>query len=97
MSVYVDNMRAGYGRMTMCHMIADHTEELLEMVDRIGVQKKWIQNQGTPKEHFDVCLSKRQKAISLGAIEVTQMELARKITARRNSTTPHPKTSQGDK
>lgn len=38
--VYVDNMEAGYKGMIMCHMIADTREELLQMVDKIGVQIK---------------------------------------------------------
>ena len=44
MAVYVDNMQAQFGRMKMCHMIADSTEELLAMADRIGVARKWIQS-----------------------------------------------------
>ena len=47
MSVYVDDMEAAFGRMKMCHMIADTPQELLAMVDRIGVQRKWIQDAGT--------------------------------------------------
>lgn len=54
--VYIDNMNAPFGRMIMCHMIADTKEELLEMADKIGVQRKWIQEEGTWQEHFDVSL-----------------------------------------
>lgn len=79
MSVYVDNMRAKYGRMTMCHMIADTTSELLAMADAVGVQRKWIQRVGTHEEHFDVCLDKRRRAVERGAIEITQRELAKKL------------------
>jgi hypothetical protein len=69
MSVYVDDMRAPFGRMVMCHMTADSTAELLAMVDKIGVRRKWIQKVGTPWEHFDICLGKRALAVRAGAIE----------------------------
>lgn len=82
MAVYVDDMEAEFGRMTMCHMIADSTEELLEMCDKIGVNKKWIQRAGTYREHFDIAKSKRKLAIENGAIEITWLELGRKIQER---------------
>ena len=75
MSVYVDDMRAPYGPMIMCHMAADTHDELIEMADRIGVDRRWIQKPGTPHEHFDICLSKRKLAVEHGAVEVTQREL----------------------
>ena len=83
MTVYVDNMRASFGRMKMCHMIADSTEELLAMADRIGVQRKWLQKSGTTREHFDIALSKRKLAVEAGATEVSMMELGRILRARR--------------
>lgn len=88
MTVYVDNMRAGYGRMKMCHMIADDTAELLAMADRIGVQRKWLQKAGTAHEHFDVCLTKRQAAVAAGAVEVSMMGLGRIIRNRRDTKEP---------
>lgn len=77
--VYVDDMQASFGRMTMCHMMADSTDELLEMADKIGVARKWIQHAGTNREHFDVCLSRRALAVKHGAVEITQRELVLKM------------------
>ncbi len=83
MSAYVDNMRAGYGRMVMCHMIADTPQELREMALKIGVQLKWIQNPDTYREHFDICMSKREVAVKHGAREITMTELARILKVKR--------------
>jgi hypothetical protein len=71
MAVYVDDMFAPFRGMLMCHMVADTTEELFAMVDKIGVQRKWIQHPNTANEHFDICSSKRTKAIKAGAKEIT--------------------------
>jgi hypothetical protein len=79
MAVYVDNFYVTgvtFGRMKMSHMVADTTEELLKMADAIGVQRKWLQHPGTPNEHFDICMSMRKKAVSLGASEIGFREYA---------------------
>ncbi|MCB1738703.1 MAG: DUF4031 domain-containing protein [Gammaproteobacteria bacterium] len=83
MAVYVDDMRARVGRMVMCHMIADSSDELLAMADRIGVARRWRQHAGTYREHFDICLAKRAAAIAAGAREITRRELGRKVRLRR--------------
>ncbi len=79
--VYVDNFYTtgggDFGRMKMSHMIADTHHELLLMAIRIGVSTKWIQNEGTGREHFDVCMAKRKLAIKNGAMEVTFRDMAR--------------------
>ena len=80
--VYVDSFNARFGRMIMCHLMADSTDELLKMVDAIGVQRKWIQHKGTPYEHFDICLSKKKKAIELGAKEITLRQEAELLEKR---------------
>ena len=67
----------------MCHMIADTHEELIAMASSIGVDSKWIQHKSTPREHFDICKSKRELAVKLGAIEVTGRDIALKIRAKR--------------
>lgn len=81
MSVYVDNMRAPYRRMVMCHMIADSEQELHVMAQNIGVARKWYQG-----DHYDVCLEMRTKAVALGAVELTRMELGRKVIEQRRAT-----------
>lgn len=83
MAVYIDDYEAPFGRMKMCHMVADTTEELLDMVDKIGVHRKWIQHPGTYNEHFDICLSKKKKAVELGAKEITAREYAEFANARK--------------
>ena len=82
MSVYVDDMRAQFGSMVMCHMIADSTEELVGMAYKIGLNPRWVQHGGTPKEHFDISMSKRKLAVKHGAIEVTVRQVAMLLRAR---------------
>jgi len=87
MAVYVDDMYkypewGQFGRMIMSHMVADTREELLATVDKIGVQRKWIQERDTPREHFDICVAKRKLAIQFGAIEIGMRELAEMTRTR---------------
>lgn len=76
MAVYVDDMRAPFGNMIMCHMIADTTDELNAMADRIGVSRRWIQLAGTPNEHYDISWMKRLQAIGCGATPIKMRQLA---------------------
>lgn len=82
MAVYVDDMNMPFRRMKMSHMVADSTEELVNMAKAIGVNLKWIQYPGTPKEHFDICLSMKAKAIELGAVQITWRQLG-EMTMKR--------------
>jgi hypothetical protein len=82
--VYVDDMRAPYGRLIMCHMIADSDEELHAMADRIGVARRWHQKPG-PGSHYDIALSKRAAAVAAGAVEITWRQ-AGAMTFRRRVT-----------
>jgi hypothetical protein len=83
--VYIDNFNAPFGRMKMCHMVADTTDELLQMVDKIGVQRKWIQYPGTYNEHFDISLGKKKLALANGAKEISIREYAEFCNKRKTS------------
>jgi len=88
MPVYVDDMRAQLGRMTMCHMVADTEAELHEMASKIGVARKWYQ--GPPKTrtpHYDIALGKRALAVGFGAREITMREAAALTRAARRANT----------
>lgn len=91
MAVYVDDMYkheiGEFRKMKMSHMVADSTEDLLAMADTIGVARRWIQYPGTDREHFDICMSKRAKAVAAGAIEVTMRDLATRRASRRETQT----------
>lgn len=83
MSVYVDNMRAKFGRMVMCHMIADTEHELHLMADRIGVSRRWHQAPPQHDSHYDIALSKRALAVAAGAIEITRRQASAMCAHRR--------------
>ena len=82
MTVYVDDMylypMGRFGRMKMSHMQADTTEELHDMAASIGLRRHWFQNegQGRWREHYDVSIGRRKRAIALGAKPVSMWELA---------------------
>lgn len=86
MTVYVDDMRAPYGRMIMGHMIADTDDELHAMAQRIGIARKWWQSpEKTSGSHYDIALSKKAMAVKLGAKEITMRQLAAMNFCRRHN------------
>lgn len=98
MSVYVDDMRAPFGRLIMCHMVADTEAELHAMADRIGVDRKWYQY---PKKsrypHYDIALSKRALAVEAGAKEIRWRDapaIARACIAAMQASPTDPQTTR---
>ena len=83
MSTYVDDAFIPYGYMKMCHMMSDTISELHAMANRIGISQKYFQDGKHP--HYDVCMTKRKLAISLGAIPVTSKKLVYMSVERRNN------------
>lgn len=95
MAVYVDNMRVAYGRMVMCHMIADTEAELDEMADTIGVSRRWRQGKPGYDSHYDIALSKRALAVAAGAIEVTWPQCGFMVGVRKKTgVLPKPEEAQ---
>lgn len=81
--VYVDDMRAKFGRLVMCHMLADSDDELHAMAAKIGVARRWWQSpENTGGSHYDIALSKRALAVQHGAVEITWKQ-ACAMNARR--------------
>lgn len=73
MSVYVDDAQIPYGRMKMSHLVADSLEELHAMAELLGL-RRWFQARAS-FPHYDICLSKREMAIELGAKPITKQQL----------------------
>ena len=82
MTVYVDDMRAPFGRLILCHMIADTAEELHSMAEAIGVARRWYQG-----DHYDVSLAKRAHAVALGAREITWRDIGLMMLDRHRDPT----------
>jgi hypothetical protein len=78
-------MRAPFGRMLMCHMIADSEAELHAMADRIGVSRRWFQAPPRHDPHYDIALSKRALAVAAGAVEITLRQCGLMVANRRHS------------
>lgn len=82
MSVYIGTIEWPYRNMIMFHCATDDPtfNELHEMMDKIGVKRKWFQNKGQDYKypHYDICKSKKILAIKFGAIEVNDRELIKK-------------------
>jgi len=91
MAVYVDDMKAPYRGMLMCHMVADSDEELHAMAATIGVQRRWWQSpEKTSGSHYDIAQTKRALAVAAGAVEITlrqcgAMNARRRVTGQLGS------------
>lgn len=89
MSVYVDNMRrrARVGRLDArwSHLFADTTEELVLFATALGMRPQWIQHPGTHREHFDLTDARRERAIRLGAQQITYPHGTADLLARKRA------------
>lgn len=77
MAVYVDPMFAcqpnpNWRYRSACHLFADTVDELQAFAQRLGMQRSWFQD-GRFK-HYDLTARMREKAVRLGAIDLTSRQ-----------------------
>lgn len=79
--IYVDTLKARFGRTKTCHLIADTDTELHAMAEKIGVARRWHQNPGNDS-HYLLTAAKRSEAVAAGALGVG-WRVAACMSARR--------------
>ncbi len=89
MSVYVDQLQQTTPSLRWpyhqtCHLVADSLNELHLMAARLGLRKRWFQNQAS-LPHYDLTSNKRALAIRLGAREISWQQLKEIIKAGADS------------
>lgn len=87
MTVYVDRAVPMPGRPRTCRMIADTNAELESMVESIGIRKRRILHK-LPLPYITLCKLERERAIELGAKEVTVTSMS--TVLRKFNATSHP-------
>ncbi len=86
MTVYVDDAQIPFGRMKMCHLVADTLEELHAMAEQLGL-RCWFQKDAS-FPHYDICLSKRERALGLGVRLIDRRQLALFMKLQRGDEIP---------
>ena len=84
--IYVDDMKAPFEGKIMCHMLSDNIEDPEELhifAEKLGLKRSWFQNKRTDSPHYDIALSKKSKAIKLGAKEITQRQMLNLVHLHR--------------
>lgn len=68
------------------------SEELKMFAAWLGMNKRWLQNSGTPKEHYDLLSYQRiQQAIADGAVVVTTRDWAMQVRMKKGNCPIHNK------
>ena len=73
MALYVNKLRTRYGSMRFCHLLADSQDELHATALALGMDRRNFQTDGIP--HYDLSLTKREKAIARGAQVIGRAQL----------------------
>lgn len=88
MAVYVDQLShtnfQGWIFGPHSHLMADTDSELDEMAARLGLNPDWKH-----RDHFDLTIKNRHRALALGAIETTARNLV-ELRRRQRGVVPVP-------
>ena len=89
MSVYVGVPMWPFGRMVMCHMVADTERELDAMAFELMLRREWKQHDPDKKPgtvgalvHYDIPKSKRALAVKLGAVPLDDLYAEAEVLER---------------
>lgn len=74
MAVYVDKAEWEWRGRKWCHLLADDLDELHAFAATLGLRRAWFQERAS-FPHYDLTESKRQLAISRGAVAATRQEI----------------------
>jgi hypothetical protein len=96
-SVYVDDLMVypnarGIFRAGSCHLAADTLDELHEFAARLGMRRTWFQGKNPRHPHYDLVKSRRDKAVALGAKQVSGRDLIMLWRAQREAAEMKPAT-----
>ena len=90
MAAYVDALQVwpnarGIFRAGSCHLAADTLDELHEFAARLGMRRSWFQSGNGRHPHYDLVKSRRDRAVALGALEVSGRDLVLMWRAQREA------------
>lgn len=78
MTVYVDDADWRWRGQLWCHLASLDLDELHQMAQRIGLQRKWFQSPPQAKwPHYDTIARRRAEAIKLGAVPISNQDMVR--------------------
>ena len=81
---YIDDAKYKLGGREFSHLIADTSEELYTMMDKLKIDRQYLANQGKWNEHVLVCnCCKRNAAILRGVTRITEPVAMAKLLARK--------------
>jgi len=93
MAAYVDDLQVwpnarGIFRAGSCHLAADTLDELHEFAARLGMRREWFQPGRGSHLDYELVKSRRDRAVALGAIEVSGRDLIMLWRAQREAASP---------